>query len=234
MNISRSSIATIFGGGIGVLTLLTISAPANAVIVSGTSFDSVLGFGNSTNGFIFNGTANNLVIDGASVTGNTANNDPYDVQATLTPGVSSDVLTVTYTAQNSSTDLFPTGFTNGSNAADLGGYFVGGSLGGVPISLDGSQGDFSVDFEAFNDNTSVYSGSTGTIAGPFNGSYGFNLGTIVGSSIDEFIITTTVQESNTASVPFEFSPTLGLLAVGGFWGVSRLRKRIAAGKIADE
>ena len=34
--------------------------------------------------------------------------------------------------------------------------------------------------------------------------------------------------SNTAAVPFEFSPSLGFLVVGGMWAISRLRKRIAA------
>ena len=31
-----------------------------------------------------------------------------------------------------------------------------------------------------------------------------------------------------SAVPFEFSPSLGLIAVGGIWGISRLRKRLMA------
>ena len=35
----------------------------------------------------------------------------------------------------------------------------------------------------------------------------------------------TFSPVDSTSVPFEFFPTLGLLAVGSVWGVSRLRKR---------
>lgn len=35
-------------------------------------------------------------------------------------------------------------------------------------------------------------------------------------------------QTNTAAVPFDFSPASGLLLVGGLWGVNRLRKRNAA------
>lgn len=38
----------------------------------------------------------------------------------------------------------------------------------------------------------------------------------------------------TAAVPFEFSPTLGLLAVGGIWGISRLRKRATANEVMNK
>lgn len=37
-------------------------------------------------------------------------------------------------------------------------------------------------------------------------------------------------DASAAAVPFEFSPTLGFLAVGGIFGISRLRKNIAAKK----
>lgn len=37
----------------------------------------------------------------------------------------------------------------------------------------------------------------------------------------------------TAAVPFEFSPSLGLLAVGSIWGVSRWRKQLTARKIVE-
>ncbi|MDJ0692023.1 MAG: hypothetical protein QNJ41_26455 [Xenococcaceae cyanobacterium MO_188.B32] len=37
-----------------------------------------------------------------------------------------------------------------------------------------------------------------------------------------------------SAVPFEFSPTLGLLAVGGIWGMSRLRKRVTANEVMDK
>ena len=36
------------------------------------------------------------------------------------------------------------------------------------------------------------------------------------------------------SVPFEFSPSLGLLAVGGIFGVSQLRKKVAARKLISK
>ena len=45
-----------------------------------------------------------------------------------------------------------------------------------------------------------------------------------GSGFAEEAVTFTPVNSTT-SVPFEFSPTLGLLAVGSVWGVSRLRKK---------
>lgn len=41
-------------------------------------------------------------------------------------------------------------------------------------------------------------------------------------------------QSAAASVPFEFSPSLGLLAVGGIWGASRLRKNLATRKEASK
>ena len=53
------------------------------------------------------------------------------------------------------------------------------------------------------------------------------------SKFDRFGMDNVVHSSTSASVPFEFSPTLGLLAVGGIWGVSRLRKRMAASKITE-
>ena len=34
-----------------------------------------------------------------------------------------------------------------------------------------------------------------------------------------------------SSVPFEFSPSLGLFAIGGIWGISSLRKRVSVSKI---
>jgi hypothetical protein len=42
---------------------------------------------------------------------------------------------------------------------------------------------------------------------------------------------TSVNLSSSASVPFEFSPTLGLLTVGGIIGISRLRKSLATPKL---
>lgn len=39
--------------------------------------------------------------------------------------------------------------------------------------------------------------------------------------------------ASAAAVPFEFSPTLGLLAVGSLWGVNYLRKKRATNKIAE-
>lgn len=51
--------------------------------------------------------------------------------------------------------------------------------------------------------------------------------------VDEaFFLNNIVVE--TAAVPFEFSPALGLLAVGGIWGASRLRKKLAANKVINE
>lgn len=47
-------------------------------------------------------------------------------------------------------------------------------------------------------------------------------------------VTFTPVDSTATSVPFEFSPALGLLAVGSIWGVSRLRKRAAASKITED
>lgn len=43
-----------------------------------------------------------------------------------------------------------------------------------------------------------------------------------------------VEIASSAAVPFEFSPTLGLLAVGGIWGMSRLRKRVTANGVMDK
>lgn len=53
------------------------------------------------------------------------------------------------------------------------------------------------------------------------------------SQFDRFGMDNVVYASSSASVPFEFSPTLGLFAVGGVWGVSRLRKKIAVSTITE-
>ena len=41
-------------------------------------------------------------------------------------------------------------------------------------------------------------------------------------------------QATAATVPFEFSPSLGLLAMGGIFGFSQLRKRIVARKLIDK
>lgn len=53
---------------------------------------------------------------------------------------------------------------------------------------------------------------------------------------DEVLNQSQIQALTTsAAVPFEFSPALGILAVGGIFGASHLRKKIAARKlISDE
>lgn len=40
-----------------------------------------------------------------------------------------------------------------------------------------------------------------------------------------------VDDVVSSSVPFEFSPSLGLFAIGSMWGVSRLRKKVSVNKI---
>ncbi len=55
-----------------------------------------------------------------------------------------------------------------------------------------------------------------------------------GFSSSELIGGGFLTASAATAVPFELSPTVGLLTVGGIWGVSRLRKkRIAARKITN-
>lgn len=41
-------------------------------------------------------------------------------------------------------------------------------------------------------------------------------------------------ELSATPVPFEVSPTLGLLTIGGIWGVSRLRKNMKASKFTED
>lgn len=55
-----------------------------------------------------------------------------------------------------------------------------------------------------------------------------NLNTVTIQSSDSFPVFDNIALNETsASVPFEFSPTLGILAVGSIFGVSRLRKKAA-------
>ena len=49
---------------------------------------------------------------------------------------------------------------------------------------------------------------------------------IEGTGLDNF-----VYASSSTPVPFEVSPTLGLLTIGGIWGISRLRKKRGVSKI---
>lgn len=55
-----------------------------------------------------------------------------------------------------------------------------------------------------------------------------NLNTVTIQSSDSFpVFDNFALNETSASVPFEFSPTLGILAVGSIFGISRLRKKAA-------
>ena len=77
-------------------------------------------------------------------------------------------------------------------------------VGGVPTLLDGST-----EFFGF-----VADGSFTTVT--FDSADGNN---------DGFATDNFVYVSSSTPVPFEVSPTLGLLTIGGIWSVSRLRKK---------
>ena len=52
-----------------------------------------------------------------------------------------------------------------------------------------------------------------------------------GVNDDVFGVDNVVYTSPSTPVPFEVSPTLGLLTIGGIWGISRLRKKRGVSKI---
>lgn len=87
--------------------------------------------------------------------------------------------------------------------------------------LDPGNYEFNI-FDSFGDGLAADDGNytlttpTESITSPSNGSFGSS--------------ETVAFSVNATSVPFEFSPGLGLLTVGGIFGVSRLRKSMKARK----
>lgn len=61
----------------------------------------------------------------------------------------------------------------------------------------------------------------------------FDTNIVTGSGTFNAVDNVEWGSASAAAVPFEFSPTLGLLAVGSLWGANHLRKRLAVNKIAE-
>ena len=93
-------------------------------------------------------------------------------------------------------------------------------------------------FTALLDGAVVESFSTATAFNDSNNFYGFSdivfdeINVSVVSSDNAMILDNLqTQASATAAVPFEFSPTLGLLLAGGLWGGSHLHRKHRAKKV---
>ena len=83
----------------------------------------------------------------------------------------------------------------------------------------------------FTNTTTVFQGGVPIV---------FEAGDLLTSPVDTpddevfFLDNIQVELAPSAAVPFEFSPTLGLLAVGGIWGVSHFRKRVTTREVIDK
>ena len=220
----------IFGVGVEVLaTVLAVTAPANAlnftIFTDQPSWEAAVGgsfssedfnsftvdtsFNNNSSidvgDFTLNGTGNNSLFNKIDVP---PQSFPINGTANVNPFVSgSSSLNLTF---DSPITAFGATFNSASDFGAITQLTAGSDLvGNIP-----STGNNSTTFLGF-----IADGSFTTLTvDSANGSFD-------AFSMDNFVY------ASSASVPFEFSPTLGLLAVGGVWGVSRLRKRLAPNQI---
>jgi hypothetical protein len=213
---------------LGAMTLLgfNLVAPQNAqAIISGVSASTDMGSGFGTN------IQNTINGNGLSSLSLTATHDPTSIPNSW---VSSSGLT-------------------GNITFDLGGQYDLSSLsfwnqnGGGPGS-SGSTGIRGVTIQTSNDNvsyTNLAGGPTqfSQVAASGNASPEIFNFTPVQASFVRFQVSSNWGDSDqtgfaevqfddsSTAVPFEFSPTLGLLAVGGLIGISHLRKSTKSFKL---
>lgn len=194
------------------------------------------------------------IITGVSASTNMGANFSTNIQNTVNGnGLSSLSLTATHDGTNPSNSWVSSGVTTGNITFDLGGLHDLSSLsfwnqnGGGPGSL-GSTGIRGVTVQTSNDNvnyTDLAGGPTQFLQVTANNNASpeiFNFTPVQASSV-RFQVSSNWGDSNqtgfaevqfddsSTAVPFEFSPTLGLLAVGGIIGVSRLRKSVKSLKL---
>lgn len=138
-----------------------------------------------------------------------------------TPGVNS----VTLVPSNSALDI-----------SDLSGVSVSDS------QLDFSTANSGSSLLCVSNNGCIVSTTDGEAAFPLgNGIFNLELGGEPDSNFEnnEFALGSfadfpqQIDAANSAAVPFEFSPSLGLILIGGVWGVSRYKKSRKAKNIME-
>lgn len=222
------------GGSITVLaTVLGVSAPANAIVFNTfsdrASWEAAVGGSFSEedfNSFTVDTSFDGVNVDVGDFTLNGTSQFSGFQQIDFPPITASGVLNIDGTTQM---------------------VAATGSSSNFSFTFDSPITAFGASFNELNSSNTQLSADSDivpnlpTVAGgtPGGGFFGFvadgNFTTVTFDSVtgsgDGFGMDNVVYDSSTASVPFEFSPALGLLAVGSVWGVSRLRKRLAASKI---
>ncbi len=224
------------GGGIGVLaTVLGISAPANAL--NFTTFTDRASWEAAVGGSFSEETFNSFTVD------TSFNGSSVDVGDFTLNGTSqfSGFQQIDFPPITASSSLNIDGTTQIVAAT--------GSSSSFTFTFDAPTTAFGASFNELNSNNTRLRADSDVVPNlptvnggtPGGGFFGFvadgefttlNFDSITGSG-DGFGMDNVVYASSSAAVPFEFSPTLGLLAVAGVWGVSRLRKRSAVSKMTE-
>ncbi|MGK7951249.1 MAG: choice-of-anchor L domain-containing protein [Xenococcaceae cyanobacterium] len=122
--------------------------------------------------------------------------------------------------------VFPDGslvsFVTGANASN----FNDNASSNYPLEYDGISNSLQVK-GLLDPNLTTH--SLKIVVGDTNDSI-FDSGVFIGN-LSASVATSEGGVGGPSSVPFEFSPTLGLFAVGGLWGASRLRKKMTKATI---
>lgn len=100
-------------------------------------------------------------------------------------------------------------------------------------SLNGGNGlelQPGVDYYAFWGDGSLDPQIRASASNPYGGGRGYRYSSLVGDSID-MAFKAQFNNESAVPVPWECSPTFGLLLLGGFWGGNYLRKNLALRKL---
>ena len=193
---------------LGIATFSTAQNPANALtprFVSGSS-TVVEGF----DGVTFNDGTSDITVDITFVDTNNSYNDIYGTG--VTPSNPSDLLLL-----------------NNTGAFNLASVLLDAMNPGLETLVAGSGDGFLVPGEFSSTNVFAFTDDPfGDVVDTFVVGRSNLFGPTIGNRTPIGAVTfDTVPEP----VPFELSPTLGLLMVGGIWGISRLRKSTNLTKI---
>ncbi len=222
----------IFGSGISVLaTILSISAPANAL--NFTTFtdrglwEAEVGgsFSEETfNSYNVDTSFNNTNVDVGDFTlnGTTAFGGVQiiDVQPLATPSadIDSPIIRVAANSVSSFTATFDSPITA------FGATFNG-------VSDNSAVTQLTAGSDVVGNVPEITLGNTGFFGFVADGSFSLLTVDSANDVNDVFAMDNFVYASSSTPVPFEVSPTLGLLTVGGIWLLSRLRQKRGVNKI---
>jgi hypothetical protein len=193
---------------LSTIFILFIISTLGVLVANSNPAQAAIGFQNSydPNNWSFSNTGTN-----GSVNDNGAPNSIilYGGDTEVLPSSPTPSTTYTITASETGTVSFNWSYTNDDlteSTFDRMGYLFNGT----PTQL---MSDLTVGSETGTASFNVTQGDT----------FGFYIETDnFGSASATF---SNFDVSNSAAVPFEFSPTLGLIMVGGFWGCRKLRKK---------